>query len=337
MASPDAALAKARALLAAGRADEAVRELQTAIAHAPDNPDSWCLLGMAEMARRRPADALRCADEALARDPDNEWAYRLRSTAYGKLGEWQHAAQAAREAVRLAPNLAVTHGQLAVALAHGDWPSRKQSIAAADRAIELAPHDADIHYMAGTAALTIRNPVLARRHLRRTLELRPDHAGALNNLSVAELSGDRLLGAAAGFGSAAALDPANDLYRYNLDVTTAGFLRVAKFILLAAALLVGQSSWFGLAALLLPVAGGVLVLRARATLPAATWQYLKRSPLRNSGVLIQTLCLTLVTGVLIAGAFVPGADLGGVVGLAVVGLGASLFLGNAFPIVRPRT
>ena len=329
VAEPD--VARARHLLSLDRNEEAEEALSRALATDPENVTAWCLMGNLRLRQDRPRDAIACVSRASAIAPDEEWPHRIASIAYSQVNP-QQAVASARQAVRLAPNLAVAHAQLAIALAHGSYREKRESPHEAEHAIALQPENADIHFMAGNASLGRRKYKEAEQHYLRALEITPDYAPALNNISVARLRRGRFLSAADGFGGAAAIDPSNDLHRRNLDAAVNRYLRMAYRALTIVAILTINNNGFGYLAIALPVVTIGLIIHARGTLNSLTWSYISRLPRRNPRIGIFLLLLAVATVTLIAAPFVSQATASNLVTPALLVLaGFTIFSWRAQP------
>ncbi len=291
----EAAVARASALLDVGRPDEAASVLVAALAGDPSNGEGWCLLASAHLERGQRAEALDCARRAIALHPDEEWPHRIASIASLRRMRSRESAREARECVRLAPGLAVAHAQLAEALSHGGVLCWREAARAAERAIGLAPDDALIHVMAGNVALRQRRRRLAERRFARALEIDPSHSTALNNLSVVRLRRGLTLTAASGFVQAAALNPASDLPRRNLDAAVHYLLGYAAILLGGVAVVTAFDPIAGLAALVLVACAGMLYARrARRIIGPAAWNYAMSGPLQSGLGLFVALQFGLV-------------------------------------------
>jgi adenylate cyclase len=130
-----------------------------------------------EIERRTAADLFR---QAIARDPEFALAHAgladvLVQIARWRLPDWQQSAEdalkAARTAADLAPDLADAQLALGGALLLGH---DSQAAAAYGRALELAPHDANVHYRVARFHVLTGDKSGAIRHYERAFELAPD-------------------------------------------------------------------------------------------------------------------------------------------------------------------
>jgi tetratricopeptide (TPR) repeat protein len=275
-------VAKARALLDVGRADEAASVLVQLLASQPGNQEAWCLLGAAHLRSLRSAESIECARRAVELGPGLEWPHRIVSAAELQRGDVPAAIAAARESVRLAPGLPIAHAHLGDALSRGGVRRWREAEREAATAISLAPADAAVHFIAGNVALRQRRRKRAEQRFAKALEIDPTSAAALNNLSLARLRRGLAVSAASGFGQAAALDPTTDLHRRNLESAVTHLLAYVAIALGGVAIVSVLNSGAGLAAL--GVVGlGVLAVagRAQRQLGPAAWRYARRVPLEK--------------------------------------------------------
>jgi Flp pilus assembly protein TadD len=306
------ATARARALLDVGRADEAAAVLSTTLAADPRDPHAWCLLGLAHLRCDRSRDALASAHRAIELGSELEWAHRIASIAELRLGNRSRAVAAARESVRLGPGIAFSHAQLAIALSRG-WPWQwREAATEVDRSLELGSHEPEVHRLAGDVALRLRRRRLAQARYRRALELDPSDATALNNLAVVRLRRGAFVAAATAFSHAAALDPATDLHRRNLDAAVKGTLAHGVVVLGAAIVVASQNRTAGMAIVCVTALIGLIcVLRARRTLGPMGWDYVRRVPFTDgaagAAAVIVALEASMVVACCLAGLSPPPA------------------------------
>lgn len=250
------AASQARALLAAGRAQDGARILGQALAADPADAELHCLLAQAGLALDRPGDALRAAEAALALGFEAEWPHRLRSIALGRMRRRGEAVGAAREAVRLAPNEPLPLRALGGALLDALKVDEAAGVAA--HLAEVAPDAPGSHDLLGRVALRRHRGAEAEAHLRRALTLTPDDPFLHNNLGVAlSQQRGRKKDAIDAFNQAARLDPGNTLARGNLKRAIGGYAGVGAGAVLVLKML-------GIAQLTRLAAGG-----GQAVLPTA--------------------------------------------------------------------
>ncbi|MEF2976570.1 tetratricopeptide repeat protein [Subtercola sp. YIM 133946] len=226
----DAALTHARTYLSLGKPADALAALAPHLASHPDDERGLCLASQAHLVSGDAARALDAAQHAAALTPDNEWAWRLVALSYSKLGHHPEARAAAANAQAIAPQLWVTHAQVAQV----DIAAKRitpESQHAAREATRLAPLEPDAHLTAGNVALAQNDWANAESSFRSALRLEPGHAAARNNLSLVMLRRGRAGSAAAGFVDILSTDPDSEVAVRNLRAVAAVALRHIHFIL----------------------------------------------------------------------------------------------------------
>jgi tetratricopeptide (TPR) repeat protein len=104
---------RAAALMALGRCDAALKDLDTVLALDPANSGAWCNRGCILLNLKRLEEALACFDKALARNPDILEALVNRGITLAELKRFQEAALTYEKVVRLNPDMAYARGYLA--------------------------------------------------------------------------------------------------------------------------------------------------------------------------------------------------------------------------------
>lgn len=322
------------AMLDTGRVERAGEMLAAALAQQPGSPRLLQLLARQRLLADDAAGALDAADALVSAAPGEPVAHQLRAIALGVLDRHEEAFAAAVESVRLDPLDASTHRSVARA-ALGARGRLQDGWAAACRAIELEPEEPDSHFLLGVVAESQQQRAVALEAYRRTLALDPEHAAALNNLTLLEDGG--LARVALGMTRTLALDPDSEYARRNLDgvlerfcwrVAGAGFLGL---VLAADAVdaasedptATGTSRLLALVVLAAALIGAVVF---RHTLEPVARTYLARRvrrPGRLLALVVLAVGLVLTTGVVGVspgpGVLVMGV-LGPVLGLLAVGL-----------------
>jgi predicted Zn-dependent protease len=113
--NPDHALVFGNALVASGKAEEAVAVLEQGRAAVPGDPRFWTLLGEALVRAGRTPEGVRVLNEALRQNPENPGALHFRGVARTDT-EPRSAAQDLRDAIRVAPNRVESYRALAQVL-----------------------------------------------------------------------------------------------------------------------------------------------------------------------------------------------------------------------------
>jgi tetratricopeptide (TPR) repeat protein len=318
-------LARARALCGLHRYAEAMPILEGVIAGDPQRGDAWCLLSAAQLALGAPDAALDSAKAALALTPDDDWPHRLASIALSQL---RRRVARPRSRSPRSPRMR-THAHIARSLANtGKDPGDAR--AAAERALALAPHEAEAHLAAGSVAAAAKDRTEAEAAFRRALAIDPQNSAAHNELARLNLgkhainNPNRLADAATGFATAVRSDPGAEVSRRNLDLVLHTFLSRISYFIFFAAYFVGYvtehasplaARFIPLAALLIPAIYAWQFV-ARLTVPLR--RYLVDLVFRNPKIRSAAALELLATACLVAGALAPSASRGGFAGIAAV-------------------
>lgn len=218
MTAPALELHRVRLLLDAARWDDAVAALAPILAAAPGDAEPRCLLAQAYLGLRRPADAVEAAAQALAVDPASTWAVRLHALALHNAGRNWEAVSAGRWLVAAEPDEWRAWWVLSVS-ARGCGPrGLAEAVAAAERAVALAPEHPDTHDAHASALLAAGRVDEAEAAFRRSLVLDPTDAYAHNGLGQVALHRKDPAAAANGFRRALLADPRESAARHNLRV-----------------------------------------------------------------------------------------------------------------------
>jgi tetratricopeptide (TPR) repeat protein len=228
----------ARHLLQTGRPREAAAVLGPLVGRQPGFGAAWSLLGSCHLSLGDPQAALTATERALGCDADHAYAWRVRGEALLALKRADEAAGAAEQLLAADPDGWRGHELLARALlATGRRDRAETGLAAAARAVELAPEEPGAHYTHGRVAFALARYPEADRSFGEVLRLDPDHANAHHALGVVRSRRDGresllLAPAAAGFADALAVRPDHALSRDRLEA-----------VLWAVA---AKARWFGL-------------------------------------------------------------------------------------------
>ena len=188
-------------LVVAGRHEEAIPTLTLATRLRADSGQAWQSLGQALSAAGRTEDA----DRAMKRFQELAAARQTRSLDQAELdaadptgreikrgfflarnGSADEALEIARSEAALAPGDFRPWLLESMALLVLDRPG--EALASADRALEIAPDNADGYYQRGVVHMSLNNPGLAESDLRQAIEIAPDHTAAMNDLAILLLS-----------------------------------------------------------------------------------------------------------------------------------------------------
>lgn len=311
----DGDIARARALLEAGRPAEARSVLSRVLASEPDAIEPLILMAGACHALDDHHALLAMSERLIALLPGEEIGHRFRSLACTGLDRDVEAVRDAREAVRLGPLEYRTHLTLASALCgvrdgHLRGSLLDEAWQAAMRAVELAPDEADSHVQTGIVAYFQRRPEVSELALRRALDIDPEHVGAMNMLGMLRLRGSDEHQAGGHFRAALNADPTS---RFAVDHGLAGVARVllrrllilVSVVLLPVLLLLESTAPYGLRVAVTAVvaagAGGVLTWSLRRLEPSVR-DWVLTSPRRDRSVGLRTVTTTAaLAGVTLAG------------------------------------
>jgi tetratricopeptide (TPR) repeat protein len=193
----ESAAARAAALIDLARHGEAVPLLQQALASRPHDAGLLDLLAHAQL-HVDPRAAAEVASRLVEAAPQSHRGYLLGSFAAMELGRRRDAVALARQAIELAPYVAMNHAQLAQALAMKRLIRYRRAMRVARRAIELAPESPVGYIAAGNVELASGSGRRAQKWYRKALELQPTDRAARVNLAIADRRRGRLDDAYAG-------------------------------------------------------------------------------------------------------------------------------------------
>lgn len=316
-------------LLELRRHAEARAALRPLLAEQPDDPGLHGLLAQAQLGEGDLPGALASANRLVALAPDDEWGHRVAAVVLDRMERPEEATHAAAQAVRLAPLHWQTHHVYAQVAVDARGMGR-HARAAAERAVALAPHEADAHAVLGLVAHRFSDDATAAAAYQRALQLDPQHATALHNLTMLR-GGVRLSRSAQGLGAALRLAPDDELMRGNVDVLAARFVRrlyvaalVAFVVGLAAALAGGRGSGptplsVAVAVVLLAGGAGYTVSLARS-IPAGIRRYVSSRLVRDRFLLLNVVLTAAMTLAALVCCLVPGGARIGLVLLQPIGL-----------------
>lgn len=230
-------LSYGEALLASGRAEEALKTIQAAIQHGHDSPAAQSFRQRAVMA----TDSVNSAngktlsqgeiDQLVAlfnasrymemetqarllieRYPDSGVAWKGLSTALQMQGK--DALSALQRAAQYLPADAEAHYNLGVALhEHGEFQG---AVASCRRALKIQPNFAEAHNNLGNALRDLGQSAAALASYRQALKNKPDYAEAHNNLGVALQELGQLDRALASYRRALQIEPGYAEAQFNL-------------------------------------------------------------------------------------------------------------------------
>jgi tetratricopeptide (TPR) repeat protein len=236
-ATVSALAARAAALIDLGRYEDAVPLLSQALGLQPDDVLALDLLAQAQL-DLDPAASLRAAQRLVEVAPDSYRGHLHVCIASLHLNQVRRATRYAREAVRLAPELPITHACLADALARR-MIGRNAGLRAARRAIELAPDSPMGYLAAGNVELNHRGAKHARRWYEQASSLAPTSRPVQKNLAVAHSHLGRQDRALALTTNLLELDPRDERSRAMVDDEVLHFIIRLQQLVAAIAVVLG--------------------------------------------------------------------------------------------------
>ena len=235
--SVTALCARAAALIDLGREAEAVPLLREALSSRPDDVRALDLLAQAQL-DVDPEASLRAAEQLVKVAPDSYRGPMHSCIASLHLKQVRKATHYAREAVRLAPELPITHACLADAMARR-MIGRNAGLRAARRAIELAPDSPMGYIAAGNVELHHRGAKHARRWYEQASALDPTSRPVQKNLAVAHSHLGRQDTALALTRNLLELDPRDERSRAMIDDEVLHFIIRLQQLVAALAVVLG--------------------------------------------------------------------------------------------------
>lgn len=228
------AIERAEVLVGLGRPEEAATLLTGALAADPDDVELLVALAEAQLGYDEEA-AFETAFEALVRDPECVPALVIAAASCFDRNRPKESAEYARRAVELAPWLATAHAMYGMAVGRRAR-GRKEGLAAAKRAIELAPGETVGYVAAGTVEMAHAEWKSAIKWLEKALQLDPHERIAQVNLVTAREAAGRLTPALVEAAAILRVDPRDEDARHALDETV--YTTLVHLLWIAAALLV---------------------------------------------------------------------------------------------------
>jgi len=255
-------LKRAVHLVDAGRAEDALAELERALA---EDPTDAYALGLRAYALSDIDDlpaALESAERAVGAAPDWSFPHHVRGTVLLRMERWRDARAAAAEAVGLDPE-EPDHRAL-VASAYAGMARWRDARDAADAGLELDPDDERLLNLRALSSRMLGELEDAEGSLETALSNDPDNAWTLENLAFAKLQANEPVDAARLFRESLRLDPESESAREGLALAIKARVPLFRPIL----------AWQLLCARLSSGRGGLLIL--------GFWllnQVLQRSPI----------------------------------------------------------
>jgi tetratricopeptide (TPR) repeat protein len=198
-------------------------------------PDDWfalCVAAQALLKLADPAQALTLAYRASGLNPTDDWPLRLQALALRNLGRFAESQSVARSSVLVSPANWQTHYMVACT---DLWAQAvtDHSMAAAEKARELAPDEPRTHELVGQIALARGKSRRAVRSLEQALRLDPENSVARHELARAHLRQFRFAKSLRGFLAVGRMDPTipqTQINLHNIAIRAMTFLHYAIFI-----------------------------------------------------------------------------------------------------------
>ena len=174
------------ALVKAGKGEEAVQRARDLVAQAPNDPDRYFTLGLAQ-SEQNVADAMKSFRRALEIDPGHALARYNLALALNRTDRTREAIDEMKKALAVAAR-AETHYMLGVMYSHqGEFDAATRELKAA---IAADPRSAGAHAALGAVFRARRDWENAERELRRAIAINPDPATHYTLAQVLRQRGD---------------------------------------------------------------------------------------------------------------------------------------------------
>jgi Flp pilus assembly protein TadD len=207
----------ALALIAEGRTDEGVEQLQRAIRLDSTFADARTNLGRILLQRGQVSEARRQLELAVRLDPSSVEARDNLGLALSQGGQLAGAREQLDRAVRLNPGAAEPYANLGDVLSN--LGRNEEAASKFEQALAIRPNDAGLHLRLGAVYARLGRPDPARRHFEEALALDPTLAAAHLQLGVMLSQSQRYAEAKAELERAAQLDSADTVARAQLGIT----------------------------------------------------------------------------------------------------------------------
>ncbi len=195
------------ALFAAGRGDEAREHYEAAVRAQPDYAPAHMNIGFWLAAAGRFPEAIASYERALRLRPEFAEAHNNFGEALARMGDLDRAAARFENAVRLKPAYAEAHNNLAGVRLQQNRP--RDAIPLAEEALRLKPALAEAHSNLAYALLKTGRLDEATAHYRTLLQLEPDNPTAHGNLGYIFWQQGHTAAAAAEYETVLRLEPDN--------------------------------------------------------------------------------------------------------------------------------
>lgn len=198
-------VARGNAWLQDGRAEDAIRAYDRAIALDPNALEPHFNRGNALLRLQRQPEALAAFERSIALAPELAIAHYNRATLLGAAGRGAEAAQGYERALALDP--ALMQARFNLGAWHQEQGRLDQALECMDQVIAQAPNVAQAHLGRGTALLKMKRVAEAVQSFDRALALQPRYPEALSNRGSARLQLQQHEAAMADLKAALSLNP----------------------------------------------------------------------------------------------------------------------------------
>lgn len=195
----------ARQCLSTGRPAEAAGVYQQLLHAAPQMPDLWHEMGIAQLQAGYPKEACQCLERAVQLAPANAAFLSNLGAAYQKSLRPQQAVDALRRAIQAGAATPQVYSNLGLALR--DAGRTDESLQAFDQALALKPDYATAHFNRANMLLQKGRVDEAMAGFQRAIELNPRDAGSLCLLGIAHFDRAEMTTAIEYFDRALAVQP----------------------------------------------------------------------------------------------------------------------------------
>ncbi len=156
----------------------------------PQDADVWVYLGHCYGKLGHYQDAIEAYKQAIRIKPDYAGAHYNLGNAYRELGRYQNAIESFKQAIRIKPDYSDAHYNLGTVYYNLD--RYQDAIEAYKQAIRINPDDAEAHYALGFPYAGLGRYQEAMESYKQAIRIKPDYTDAHYNLGVAYLAvGDK--------------------------------------------------------------------------------------------------------------------------------------------------
>jgi len=230
----------ASAVLSAGRPAEALELIGPHLAHHPDDIAGLTVASEALLLVGRGPEALAAAEHAIRLEPNSKRSWNALAFARAGVRDFDGAVAAAERCVELAPHDWTTHANLAM-ISSQQKPSAHAALRSAQEAVRLAPNASEAHQILGTTLLRRKQPKPAIDSFTTALRLDPQNETARHNLALARMRTGNPAQAVADLSELTARAPNDGLTLSNLRVAIGNTLGQIHSAVFAGAFLAVQA------------------------------------------------------------------------------------------------